>query len=138
MAVSCSGRGSGRGGSTRQFPPPLTPTTTPAIYIFFKYILQFGQINFRIKTNTLSYLDKYILHPAIPTTADAHHYTSTLCFLQICFEVWTNTFHNRHKYNFRLGQIHFAPAIPTTAYVHHYTSTLYFLQIYFEVWTNYF
>ena len=32
------------------------------------------------------------IHPAIPTTADAHHYTSNLYFLQIYFAVWTNKF----------------------------------------------
>ena len=37
---------------TREIQPPLTPTTSPALCIYFKYTFLFGQIYFRI-------LDKY-------------------------------------------------------------------------------
>ena len=74
------------------------------------YILQLQQISLRIRTNTISNLDKYIFHPAIPTTADAHNYTSTLRNEEnLHFAIATNKFENQDKYYFKFGQIHLPP-----------------------------
>ena len=46
--------------SLKTFPPALWPLQLMTLH--YKYILQFRQIQFAIKTNIFCTLDKYILH----------------------------------------------------------------------------